>query len=142
MSSLTTEILEANKYFYSVLGADSTLLTYAPDGVFLNTADKGATRYVVFSRVGSSDITTQQKVRIYTTIRYLIEAVSPVEYYTNTSLAAARIDALLKLVRLASTTNANILTVARAAPVERYEMVAGKRWVHTGGFYDIDVQLT
>lgn len=141
MSSLTTEILEANYYLDHVLAPDSTLATYAPDGVWLNIADKGQTRYVVYSRLAGSDITTAQRFRIYSTLRYLIEAVSPVDYYTTTALAGARIDQLLGLVRIATTPNANILTVSRVQPIERYEVIAGKRWVHHGGLYDIDVQL-
>jgi len=77
------------------LGADTTLLSYCPNGVYMGEAPPGATRYVIVSIVDAVDEPVFGQ-RGYEDILYVIEARALSTANGNVKAAAARIEALLE----------------------------------------------
>jgi len=77
------------------LGADTTLLTLCPNGVYVDEAPPGATRFVIVSLVDEVD-EPRFGGRAYEDALYLIEARMLSTAGGNIKAAAARIDVLLE----------------------------------------------
>lgn len=123
------------------LGADSALLAFVPDSVYLDEADADAKRFVIVSLVEETD-ERRFEGRSHEDARYMVKAVglSTVTTRANIREAAARIDALL---------DGGTLTVpgyglmamyreSRLTPqVEVDDVNTEIRWFHRGGIYRV-----
>lgn len=123
------------------LGADSALLVYVPDNVYLDEADASATRFVIVSLVEEADERTFDG-RSHEDARYLVKAVglSTVTTRANMRLAAARIDALLDggTLTVAGYGLMSMYRESRLSPqVEVDDVNTELRWFHRGGFYRV-----
>src|SRR5678809_152625 len=76
------------------LAADATLLSYCPNGVYVDEAPQGMTKFVIVSLVDELD-TPVFGSRAFEDALYLIEARMLSTANGNIKAAAARIDALL-----------------------------------------------
>jgi hypothetical protein len=77
------------------LGSDATLLTLCPNGVYVDEAPQGATRFVIVSLVSEVD-EPQFGGRAFEDALFLIEARMLSTASGNIKAAAARIDVLLE----------------------------------------------
>jgi hypothetical protein len=125
------------------LGADATLLALVPNGVYVDEAPAGSTRFVIVSLVDENDIPTFEGRAIEDAL-YLVEArmLSTVAG-ANIKAAAARIDALLEDLPL-TVTGYTGMTVHRESRVRGTEVDAidsSIRWYRRGGNYRVQMSL-
>jgi hypothetical protein len=86
------------QWLYSVLNGDSTLLGYAPGGIYRSFAPpEVATPFVVMQQQSAQDSLTFNAYRPLSIIKYLVKVVGPVTTDGMVALnnAASRVDALL-----------------------------------------------
>jgi hypothetical protein len=124
------------------LGSDLTLLSLMPNGVHIDYAPQGSTRYVIVSLVGAEDTETFEGRAIEDKV-YLVKAVG----HTREGLplpdmkgAAARIDALLERGTL-TVAGYELMTIVREQPIRPPIEVDATdpaiRWQHRGGLYRV-----
>ena len=130
----------------AALAADQTLAALMPDGVWLEEAPPGLSRYVIVSPVASVD-THQFGGRAFEDVTYLVKAVERSTSGGGARAAAARIDAVLEggLLQLdgSPATGYGFVSMVRegqVGPVVEVDPVdPGIRWQHRGGFYRVVV---
>jgi hypothetical protein len=122
------------------LGADLTLLGYMPNGVYVDEAPPGMTRFVIVSVVEAHD-EAQFGSRAFEDITYLVKAVGLSTAVPDMRAAAARIDALLEQGTLAPTgyTLMTMRRVERVRFTEVDDLDRSLRWQHRGGRYQVVV---
>lgn len=122
----------------AVLSADSTLQGLLPDGVFVDVAKPGATKFVLVSLAESHDEPEFQG-RAWEEGLYLIKAVMLDTSPTAAMTAAARIDAILEDQAL-TVSGYNWMTTYREFRVDTTEtddLDMSIRWQHRGGYYRV-----
>jgi hypothetical protein len=121
------------------LAGDATLMALMPDGVFMDVARSGATKFVIVSLVIAQDGQAMSPSRPYEDVLYLVKAVEQSTTGTNVRAAAARIDVLLHDQPLTITGYAHMGT--RRQERVRYTEVDvvnnDTRWQHRGGRYSV-----
>ena len=130
----------------AALAADQTLAGLMPDGVWLDEAPPGLSRYVLVSLVESADV-PQFRGRAFESALYLVKAVERSTSGGGARAAAARIDAVLEGGTLqldgSPASGYALVELAREgripALVEVDEADPGIRWQHRGGLYRVVV---
>jgi len=126
----------------AMLGADSTLLSYMPDGIYWEEGPPNAKRFVVVSLVDEVDV---QKfgARSYENALYMVKAVGLSTLSPNMKSAAARIDVLLDNGRVGLGSPPTVqgytcMLLERESRLRRTEVDVvdpAIRWYHRGGNY-------
>jgi hypothetical protein len=123
------------------LGADAALLALCPNGVYVDEAPSGSTRFVIVSLVEAVDEATFDG-RAIEDVLYLVEArmLSTVAG-ANVKAAAARIDALLERQTLvvAGYTGMTVHREERVRLTEVDDQDSSVRWFHRGGRYRVQM---
>lgn len=126
------------------LGSDATLLANMVNGVFMDEASEGATRYVIVSVLEASDVYTFGR-REYEDILYLVEPRALAGSGGDVKAAAARIEELLQDQPLTVTGYAWMTTFRQGRPGEPREVRdAGNpavRWQRRGALYRVQMSL-
>jgi len=125
------------------LGADSALLALMPNGVYVDEAPPGMTRFVIVSLVDEHDEAEFGRRAIEDAL-YLVKAVALSTAGANIRAAAARIDALLEdgALTVAGYTHMTMHRVERVRVTEVDDLDATLRWQHRGGRYRVMVAPT
>lgn len=132
------------------LGADSTLLSLCPNGVFWDEAPPGSTRFVIVSLIDELDEAVFGG-RAFEDALYLVEARMLSTAGGNINAAAARIDVLLDDQPLtigspaAQVTGYQHMATFRESRVrltEVDEIDPSIRWLRRGGNYRCQMALT
>jgi hypothetical protein len=124
------------------LGADATLLALMPNGVYLDEAPQGSTRFVIVSLIDEHDA-AMFEARAFEDALYLVKAVALSTAGGNVKDAAARIDALLENGTLAIS-GYKLMTMSRESRIRSTEVdeIDGSiRWQHRGGRYRVQVSV-
>lgn len=133
----------------AMLGSDSTLLGYCPNGVYWDQAPPGATKFVIVSLVDENDEATFEGRAIEDAL-YLVKAVMLSTAGGDIQAAAARIDAVLE--------DQPVMVGSPPAPVPGYVWMstaresrvritetddadASIRWQHRGGRYRVQMSI-
>lgn len=132
----------------AMLGADSTLLSYCPNGVFWDEAPPGSTRFVIVSLRDEEDEAVFGGRAIEDHL-YLVKAVALSTAGANLKEAAARIDALLENqpvglgspVSVAGYTWMACHRERRVRYTEVDDADPSLRWRHRGGEYRVQMSL-
>jgi hypothetical protein len=148
MSNYNEQML-AHIWLIQQLGADSTLLSYAPGGVWRGMAPAGeATPFVIISHQSGQDSLTNFGYRVLTTMTFQVKAVGPASATTAINSAAARIDALLGSppgraaggpIVVSSVQEGQMYAIYREQPFVLDEIVNGELWTNIGGLYRCQV---
>jgi hypothetical protein len=123
------------------LGADATLLALVPNGIYIDEAPPGATRFVIVSLVDEADV-GRFGSRSHEDALYLVEArmLSTVAG-ANIKAAAARIDVLLEQGTL-TVSGYSLMALFRESRIRLTEVDAADpvlRWYRRGGNYRLVV---
>jgi hypothetical protein len=124
----------------AVLANDPALAALLPDGVFMDVAPAGTTRFVIVSQMVHED-SDAFHITAFERFEYLVKAVALDTSGVDISGAAVRIHELLQRGLLTITGYAHMSTV-RSGHVHRTEVDAidsDIRWQHRGGLYEITV---
>lgn len=126
------------------LGADATLLGYCPNGVYVDEAPPGSTRFVIVSLVDEHD-EGQFGSRAYEDALFSVEArmLSTVAG-ANVKAAAARIDVLLEdqPLTVAGYTWMTLHRESRVRMTEVDDADNSIRWYRRGGQYRLQMSVT
>lgn len=125
------------------LGADATLLALVPNGIYVDEAPPGATRFVIVSLVDEHDEAVFGARAIEDAL-YLVEArmLSTVSG-ANIKAAAARIDVLLENAVITAT-GYTWMTLHRESRVRLTEVDDADpsiRWYRRGGNYRVQMSV-
>lgn len=118
------------------LAADATLLGYMPNGVYVDEAPQGMTRFVIVSLVEERDV-QQFGGRDHEDALYLVEARALSTAGATIKQAAARIDALLDNGTL-TITGYQLMLLQRESRIRHTEVDdvdPSIRWYRRGGHY-------
>jgi hypothetical protein len=121
--------------------ADAPLMALATDGVYVDEAAQGATKFIIVSLVDEHD-EPQEGSRAYEDALYLVKFVELNTSSTNAKTAAARIDTLLENGTLAPAGYSlmAMFRESRLVPmVEVDDLDPSIRWQHRGGHYRVVV---
>lgn len=120
---------------------DATLMALAPDGVYVDEAKPGATRFLIVSLADEHD-EPMFGGRAVEDGLYLVKYVERSTSSMNAKTAAARIDTLLNYGTL-TVSGYGVMTMRRESrltpQVEVDGVDASIRWQHRGGHYRIQV---
>jgi len=124
----------------SKLASDGTLSALLPDGVFVDVAPNGCTKFVIVSQVDHEDDYVFEGSAFERFI-YLVKAVDLSADGSNIKTAAARIHTLLQDVSLSISGYSHQLTrrSGRIRMTEVDDVDGNIRWQHRGGRYDVVV---
>jgi hypothetical protein len=124
----------------ALLAGDATLTALMTDGVYMDVANSGATKFVIVSLSTHEDEYVFEG-SAFERSQYIVKAVERSNSGTNVKAAAARIHTLLQDQPLTITGYKHSLT--RRAERIRYtevdEVDNDIRWQHRGGRYDVMV---
>ena len=133
------------------LGSDAALLALCPNGVYVDEAPQGMTKFVIVSLVDESDEAVFGGRAIEDAL-YLVEARMQSTAGGNIKAAAARIDALLEDQPLLAPGSpaSNVagyvwMTTYRESRVRQTEVDAvdpSFRWYRRGGNYRVQMSVT
>jgi hypothetical protein len=133
------------------LGSDATLLALCPNGVYMDEAPPGMTKFVIVSLVEEVDEPVFGK-RAYEDALFLVEARMLSTAGGNIKAAAARIDVLLEDQPLlapgspaSSVAGYTWMTMCRESRVrltEVDEVDPAIRWYRRGGNYRVQMSVT
>lgn len=120
------------------LSGDATLLAVMTDGVYVDVAPSGKTKFVIVSLIESHD-TSALGDRSFEEGTYLVKAVAMSTSGASVKTASARIDTLLDRVVLTATGYASVVLVRdeRVRFVEVDEGNQDLRWQHSGARYSM-----
>jgi hypothetical protein len=123
------------------LAGDATLSVLMTNGVHIDVAPKGSTKFVIVSLTTSTDEPALGSARAYEDALYLVKAVAFSTSPASVKAAAARIDALLEQQPLTVTGFDHMVTrrVERVRYTEVDDVDADARWQHSGGRYQVMV---
>jgi hypothetical protein len=125
---------------------DTTLMALMPDGIYVDVAKSGLTKFIIVSQLAHEDVYMFQG-SAYEAFEYLVKAVTgPSGTDLNTSggsikAAAARIHTVLQDATL-TITGYKLMNIARAERIRYTEVDADNedaRWHHRGGRYAVMV---
>lgn len=134
------EAYAVDKWLYTVLHGDATLLAAAAGGIHADAAPMGTTGvYVVYAMMANADLLTLSGVRMFNRNMYVVKAVGEGASYSVVKTAAERIDTLIRRTS-GSVTGALILSCVREEIVRYSELVEQKQFRHLGGLYRIQAQ--
>ena len=125
--------------------ADATLMAITTDGVYIDLAPQGCTKFVLVSQSAHEDAYTQPETSAFERFVYLVKAVTANVSGVDAKTAAARIHTLLQFGTL-SATGYSLMTMRRLEDngrVRHTEVDAASdrlHWQHRGGLYEIEVQ--
>lgn len=126
------------------LGSDATLLSYCPNGVYVDEAPPGVTRFVIVSLLDEIDV-DQFGGTAYEDALYLVEArmLSTVAG-ANPKAAAARIQTLLhdQSLTVAGYASMTVHREARLRQTEVDDIDPSIRWHRRGGQYRVQMSVT
>lgn len=122
------------------LSGDATLMALMTDGVYVDVAPTGKSKFVIVSLVIAQD-EPQLGETAYEQAVYLVKAVERHASGATVKTAAARIHALLNYGSLTVTGYSHMLTrrVERIRYTEVDQVDQDIRWQHRGGRYEIFV---
>jgi hypothetical protein len=122
----------------ALLGSDTTLLSYCPNGVYWDEAPPNSTKFVIVSLIDEADEATFGG-RAYEDALYLVKAVALSTAGANMQAAAARIDTLLndQMLTVSGYTHMVIHRESRVRITEVDDEDASIRWLHRGGYYRV-----
>lgn len=126
------------------LGSDATLLALCPNGVYMDEAPQGSTRFVIVSLVDEVD-EAQFGGRAIEDALYLIEVRMRADVAAATmGTAAARVETLLEdqPLTVAGYTWMTTFREARVRLTEIDEVDPSIRWYRRGGHYRVQVSVT
>ena len=125
------------------LASDAALLALCPNGVYVDEAPSGATRFVIVSLVDEADEAVFGGRAIEDAL-YLVEArmLSTIAG-ANIKAAAARIDALLEdqPLTVAGYTGMAVFRESRLRTTEVDDQDSTLRWYRRGGHYRVQMSL-
>lgn len=121
---------------------DATLAALLPDGVWMDEASQGSTRFVIVSLIEEADEGVFGG-RAFENALYLVKAVEKSASGVNIKAAAARIDALLEDQSLSASGYTWMSTVReeRVRFVEVDGVDPSVRWQHRGGRYRVQFSV-
>lgn len=125
----------------AALSADATLSTLLPDGVYLDIAPAGKTRFVLISFVTHDDV-EGFGATLYELFTFQIKAVVLATTGIDADTAAYRIHQLLQRATLAPIdgyTHSSTTRVERIRYPDVDAIDSDIRWQHSGGHYEIFV---
>jgi hypothetical protein len=122
----------------ALLGSDTTLLSYCPNGVYWDEAPPNSTKFVIVSLIDEADQATFGG-RAYEDALYLVKAVALSTAGANMQAAAARIDTLLndQMMTVSGYTHMVMHRESRVRITEVDDEDASIRWLHRGGYYRV-----
>lgn len=124
---------------FAALGADATLQTLCPDGVWRNQAPQSRTRFIVVIQNGHEDANMFQG-SAFETFVYAVTAVMKDQSSVNADTASDRIQAVMEAL---TNPAGYILTIAqrteRLAYSEPDPTNPDLFWQHFGGLYEVMV---
>ena len=122
----------------SVLASDSTLMALMTDGVYMDVAENGKTKFVIVSLIDHEDDYVFQGESMETA-EYLIKAVDRAKVGTAVKTAAARIHTLLQGTPLTLPGYSHQMTrrTERVRYTEVDDVDKDIRWQHRGGQYQV-----
>lgn len=120
------------------LVGDATLMAILTDGVYVDVASSGKTKFCLVSQIAHEDDYVFDG-RIWEKFLYLIKAVAQQTSGADVKTAAARIDVLLQDVALTISGYGHLLTrrVERVRYTEVDDVNNDLRWQHRGGRYEV-----
>jgi hypothetical protein len=120
------------------LGGDATLLSYMPNGVYVDEAPPGSTRFVIVSLIDEADVPMHGSRAFEDTV-FQITAVGLTSTNPNMKAAAARIDVLLEQQPLTAPGYSTMVVhrVQRIRDTEVDDIDTSIRWAHRGGNYRV-----
>jgi hypothetical protein len=131
------------QYFASKLVGDSTLLGFAPGGVYRAlAATTTLAPYVIAISMAGTTTTNFGGVRGYVSALYQVKAVGPATVTSQVASAAARIDALITSSVPQSITGGIIKSCIQTQPLSLEELVAKEQWTNIGGLYRLMITAT
>jgi hypothetical protein len=127
------------------LGADATLLSYCPNGVYWDLGPDGMTRFVVVSLVEPRDEEVFGATAFEDTV-YSVKAVMRKDANGNIAAAAARIHDLLHDQTLTVSGYTHMVMYRNEEPsririTERDDVDGSIIWYHRGGFYRVQQSI-
>lgn len=127
------------KAVFGALGADTTLKTLCPDGVWKNQAPQGKTRFVVVI-LADANVDDIYQAQAFWSFTYSISAVMKNNSSADAYAAADRIDAAIQGI---TTVQNHVVTVSRLEePIDYSEPDPTNPdlfWQHVGGNYELMV---
>lgn len=138
------EVSRLNRWFKTVLGADATLASAAPGGIWRGFVPKGKTgTAVIYDPIGPLDDTAGNAgARIQSRWRYVVKAVSDGTTNNDGSLqtAADRIEVVLNGVT-GGVADVTINSCIRKRPFYLIEQPTDSdvTYIHLGGEYEVSV---
>jgi hypothetical protein len=128
------------QWLSATLKADTTLMGYAPGGVWRAMAPPGTpTPFIIIGFVNGDDLTTANGVRIFTHALYQVRASGPAADTEPVALAGGRLDETIGDKRNQAITDGLILSSDRDSPLQYDELVSGKQWTNYGGIYHLQI---
>ena len=129
----------------ALLGSDSALLALCPNGVYMDEAPAGCTRFVIVSIVHAADIAVFGG-RAIEDILYFVEAhlLNTVGAVGDVNAAAARIDQLLEDQAITGVTGYAWMATFREnreRHIEPDHLDVTLRWQRRGGHYRVQMAL-
>jgi hypothetical protein len=137
-----SEIVTAERWLYSKLGADTALLALCPGGVHTWPVPAGvALPYVLYQMQSAFDVRGTGPTRIGISGVWLVRVVGEtLSFGGNLQSAADRIDALLQ-AKASAVTGGNVWACVRVQPFELVETgSSGRQFRHLGGMYRLWAQ--
>lgn len=132
-----SETVAIDKWLYSVLHADATLLAAAPGDVHADAAPRGtAFPLVIFSLQDAFDGMGVNGTRILVRATYQVKVVGQGASYNALDTAASRIDTLLHRTS-GAVSGGTIYGCVRVEPLRYREDIDGVEYRHLGGFYEL-----
>lgn len=138
------ELVSAETWLYGVLSNDTTLLGYAPGGVFADLAPDGTlTPYVIFNAQSPGvNSLTMNGVRLLSNPLYQVVATGPASQMSSIANAAAEIDKLLKPPASGTVAGGYISSSYQETPLMLSQVINTVKWKSIGGLYRLSVQQT
>jgi hypothetical protein len=127
----------------TLLASDATLAALLPDGVFMDVAPAGKTKFAIVSLEAHED-TEGFGAALYERSVYMVKAVVLATSGIDADTAAFRIHTLLQstILAIAGYTHTSTLRLERVRYPEVDAIDADVRWQHSGGHYEIFVSPT
>lgn len=121
------------------LGADATLASLAPGGVWLDVAPETATEpYIIVNLQSSLDAVSMGEGLAFEEALVLVKAVDSGGGAADALAADARVFAVLHGGTL-TVSDGTLMSMTRYARVRYVEVEGDQRWQHVGGIYAVAV---
>ena len=136
----THEVIIAFEFLYATLSGDSTLASYATNGIWRGMAPVSTQPpFVVMGFMSGTDTLTGNRVRLLSNPLIQVKASGPSSMTTQLGQAASQIDTLLK--RVSGTTSDGLIhSCYQESPLMLESLVNGVQWTDIGGLYRLQIQ--